>query len=79
MEVVQVLCVAKRKGFTCTLEDGHAGEHQAWCEADLCASWSGRGDFVVFPEGDVSLPGSLSTYLDAVIAGRSEDEVELVS
>jgi len=72
-----VLCAAKRDGFCCTLE-AHDGEHQAWSEDDLCASWTDTGKVLLFGEGDVAVPGSLSRYLDAFMTQRTTPEIVLV-
>jgi hypothetical protein len=72
-----VLCAAIRNDFACTLEE-HTGEHQAWCDRDLCASWSTDGKLKVFKEDEVSDPERLTGYLDEVLAG-AEAEREKVA
>jgi hypothetical protein len=69
-EVYQVLCVATRDGFSCTLEQ-HDGQHEAWGEEDLCASWTDEGEFAIHPEGAIGKPGRLGDYIDAVLAPRA--------
>jgi hypothetical protein len=75
MEVERVLCAATRNGFTCTIEQ-HEGEHQAWSEHDLCASWTDDGRLHVFAEGDV---GAMSEYIESVLTNSASDEIQLVS